>query len=126
MTLPIRAFAAAPFLRIVLFSPGEFSNLPNPAPVDLTFGGLLFHDAANRSGGEGNDLGLLWRETLLHGWGPSDIAHGFVAQVNSSYPDVDRPVQLDGAGLLTGKTIVQIARGTDHTLMLCSDDTLVA
>jgi alpha-tubulin suppressor-like RCC1 family protein len=107
------------------FITGLFSNLPNGTRVNLTHNGITYPFVAWYYGGEGNnDLMLLWPYTGLAAWGKS--SRGQLGDGDRSAVDRLVPIRVDQTGVLLGKTIVQIARGHDHSLALCSDGTVVA
>ncbi|MCB1229029.1 MAG: choice-of-anchor D domain-containing protein [Verrucomicrobiae bacterium] len=101
---------------------GSFSNLTNGQPVDLAFGGRTYSFIAWYHGGDGNDLVLLWRESGLAVWGSNNQGQlGLGNPGNRKTPDL-----VEDDGLLAGKTIVQAATGYAHSLILCSDGTVLA
>ncbi|AKC82073.1 hypothetical protein IMCC26134_03475 [Verrucomicrobia bacterium IMCC26134] len=98
------------------FIQGTFDNLANGAPVDLTFGGRTYHYVAWYYGGDGNDLVLIARDTILR----SFMQNFFGSSTATA------PVKVDQSGVLAGKTIVSLAAGGGHNVVLCSDGTLAA
>ena len=98
------------------FIQGTFDNLANGAPVDLTFGGRTYHYVAWYYGGDGNDLVLIARDTILR----SFMQNFFGSSTATA------PVEVDQSGVLAGKTIVSLAAGGGHNVVLCSDGTLAA
>lgn len=56
------------------------------------------------------------------GWGRNE----FGSLGNGSNSSSPVPVAVTRSGVLAGKTVIAISTGRDHTLALCSDDTLVA
>ncbi len=104
------------------FIQGAFSNIANGATVPLSFRGQTYPFVAWYYGGDGNDLVLLWPYTNLAAWGYNE--YGQLGDgTGTSQPS---PVAVDQSGVLTGKLIVQVARGDNHSLALCTDGTLVA
>lgn len=104
------------------FIRGSFTNLPNGAPVDLTFNGATYHFSAWYYGGDGNDLVLLWRNTGLTGWG----YNGYGQLGDNTTTNRLTPAAVDQSGVLAGKTIVRVERGLTHSLALCADGTVAA
>jgi hypothetical protein len=68
-----------------------------------------------------HSLGLCSDGTLV-AWGSN--ASGQLG--DETVLDAAAPVAVDASGLLAGKTVVQIASGGSHNLVLCSDGTLAA
>ncbi|MEP2776553.1 MAG: choice-of-anchor D domain-containing protein [Luteolibacter sp.] len=104
------------------FIAGEFDNLANGATVNLDYDGAAYPFVAWYYGGDGNDLVLLWPHTGLAGWGQNNsgqLGDNSTAQRNA-------PVTPDLAGELAGKTIVQVVRGSSHTLVLTSEGKVYA
>jgi alpha-tubulin suppressor-like RCC1 family protein len=105
------------------FIDGQFTNLPNGSTVNLTHAGTPYPFIAWYYGGDGNnDLVLLWPFTGLAAWGYNSSGQlGDNSKTNRLVP-----VNVVQAGALLGKTIVQVSRGVDHSLALCSDGTVAA
>ncbi|HPO00603.1 MAG TPA: hypothetical protein PK879_07820, partial [Opitutaceae bacterium] len=62
------------------------------------------------------------REGKVYAWGTGDFGQlGNGATENSS-----TPVTVDMTGVLSGKTVVSVSVGMNHSLALCSDGTVVA
>jgi uncharacterized delta-60 repeat protein len=99
------------------FIQGTFDNLANGAPVNLTYGGRTYHYVAWYYGGDGNDLVLIARDTILISLGQDLVGS------STSTPG---PAEVDQSGVLAGKTIVSLATGASHNVVLCSDGTLAA
>lgn len=105
------------------FISGQFSNLANGATVNLTYSGTTYPFVAWYYGGEGNnDLVLLWPYTGLSGWGSN--SRGLLG--DGTQTNRQAPVRVLALGALKGKTVVQVACGSAHTLALCSDGTVAA
>jgi alpha-tubulin suppressor-like RCC1 family protein len=104
------------------FISGAFDNLPNGTALDLTFGGQTYSFVAWYYGGTGNDLVLLWANTGLAAWGNN--ANGQLGDNSATSSLV--PVDAVLSGVLQGKTIVQVARGSNHSVALCTDGTVAA
>ncbi len=99
------------------FINGQFSNVANGATLNLTYNGTTYPFVAWYYGGTGNDLVLLWPYTGLAAWGYND--NGRLG--DNTTMTRRSPVPVVQAGVLAGKTIVQLARGGGHTLALTSE-----
>ncbi len=104
------------------FIVGTFSNLAQGQGVALSYAGVTYNFVANYYGGTGNDLVLHWADTKVVAWGFNDFGQlGNNNPMNSAVP-----VEVNGAGVLSGKTVIAVAAGVSHSLALCSDGTLAA
>jgi alpha-tubulin suppressor-like RCC1 family protein len=104
------------------FISGSFSNLVQGQMVTLSYGGNGYSFIVNYYGGTGNDLVLQWPNSRPLAWGLNDKGQlGISNTTNSS-----APVSVLQSGVLSGKTVVAVAPGGNHTLALCSDGTLAA
>ena len=104
------------------FISGVFDNLAQGQAVTLSFGGDDYEFVANYYGGTGNDLVLQWADTRAFAWGANfkgQLGDGSTTQSNV-------PGAVSTSGLLSGKTVIKLASGGQHSLALCSDGTLVA
>lgn len=100
---------------------GSFGNLVHGQVVLLPFGGLIYEFHANYFGGDGNDLVLQWARVRPMAWGDGTSAQlGNNLRVSSL-----TPVAVQTNGVLSGKTVISLAKGIRHTLALCSDGSLV-
>ncbi len=104
------------------FIQGNFGNLAQGQKVALTFGGIGYNFVANYYGGTGNDLVLHWANTRVVAWG--DNGSGVLGDGTSTSRLL--PTSVRTSAILGGKTVVAVSAGTDHSLALCSDGTLVA
>ncbi|GEP41912.1 choice-of-anchor D domain-containing protein [Brevifollis gellanilyticus] len=100
------------------FIEGAFSNLANGATVNLSYNGATYPFVAWYYGGEGNnDLVLLWPYTLVAGWG-----HNLYGQLgDGTRADKRVPTRVDQAGVLAGKTVVQVVQGGIFSLALTTE-----
>jgi alpha-tubulin suppressor-like RCC1 family protein len=105
------------------FIDGQFTNLPNGGTITLTHNGIIYPFVAWYYGGEGNnDLVLLWPHTGLASWGTN-----YAGQLgNNRTTQRNAPVNVEQSGVLASKTVVQVARGSTHSLALCSDGTITS
>ena len=96
------------------FIAGRFNGLAQGQLVTLTFNGVSYKFVANYYGGSGNDLVLQWayEHQDAYRWGDS----------NTTDPTSSFPVAV--GDVLGGKTVVAVAAGSAHFLVLCSDGTL--
>ena len=110
-------------LDVTGFEPisGRFDNLAHGQQLTLSFGGVDYPFVANYFGGDGNDLVLHWANSRLFGWGIN--RNGALGMPSSNSVLVPTPAST--SPLLAGKTILSLAAGTNHSLTLLSDGTLV-
>ncbi len=101
------------------FITGAFSNLAQGQAIALSYNGTTYDFVANYYGGSGNDLVLVWASTRTMAWGEN------VSGQLGDETTTARNVAVRIAGALVGKTILRLAAGTNHTLALCSDGSLV-
>ncbi|MES2597259.1 MAG: choice-of-anchor D domain-containing protein [Verrucomicrobiota bacterium] len=105
------------------FISGQFSGLPNGATVNLTHEGVVYPFVVwYHSGPRNKDLMLLWPHTRLAAWGEN--SRGALGDNHTKSRTV--PGGVVQSGVLAGRTIVQVVRGGDHSLALCSDGTVAA
>ena len=104
------------------FIGGKFNNLAQGQKIGLTYGGLTYEFVANYYGGSGNDLVLQWAHRDAYAWGRN--AYGQLG--NNSRTNSSVPVAVTNTGVLSGKTVVAVATGDNHSLALCSDGTVAA
>ncbi|MEO5913683.1 MAG: cadherin-like beta sandwich domain-containing protein [Luteolibacter sp.] len=102
------------------FISGRFAGLTQGQPVDLSFGGRIYHFVSNYYGGTGNDLVLEWAHRSIAGWGLNASGQLGVGLVQK----VPAPVAMADMGVLTGKTITGIASGASSSVALCADGTV--
>ena len=101
---------------------GDGTEYQKLGPVDISNNGVL---AGKRviavSSGSSHGLALCDDGTVAS-WGASFYgALGFTPQLPSNLP-----VAVDRSGVLSGKTVVAIAAGGAHNIVLCSDGTLAS
>ena len=104
------------------FINGTFVNLAQGQQVTLNYGGVDYKFVANYYGGSGNDLVLQWAATRPFSWGSNSAGQ----LGNGSAADSGYPAPVSTAGALAGKTVIDLAAGSFHSLALCSDGTLAA
>lgn len=105
------------------FNQADLTELENGETVTLTYGGQSYDFVAWYYGGiGGNDLVLLWKVTGLAAWGSNtDGRLGMGTEQIQVAPQT-----VDTAGLLAGKTVVQVATGSSHTLALTTEGRVYA
>lgn len=104
------------------FIQGNFNNLAHGQVVPLNFSGTTYQFVANYYGGSGNDLVLVWAVNRLYAWG--DNTSGVLGRELAFSPMNRLPTQFPLTPDLLGKTIIAIASGHYHALMLCSDGSM--
>ncbi|MEY3896593.1 MAG: hypothetical protein RLZZ214_2113 [Verrucomicrobiota bacterium] len=104
------------------FISGNFSNLAQGQQVDLSYNGVTYKFVANYYGGSGNDLVLHRAYQDLTAWGSNN--NGELGNNSSTSSSV--PVLVTRSGVLSGKTVVSVSAGSNHSLALCSDGTVAA
>lgn len=102
------------------FNSGAFTNLAQGQAITLTHDNIPYRYVVDYFGGDGNDIVLHWAYNRSFSWGaPSFGKLGVNTQTVAKLP-----YQVVGAGILSGKTIVSLAMGENHSLCLCADGTL--
>jgi alpha-tubulin suppressor-like RCC1 family protein/serine/threonine protein kinase len=101
------------------FIQGEFTNVKNGQRIELEHAGNKHPFTAWYYGGNGNDLVLLWPHTGLAAWGYGGAGMGILG--NGRNDDSNVPVEVDMKGVLSGKSVVALSAGLQHTLVLSSD-----
>jgi len=104
------------------FIQGTFGNLSQGQKVALTYAGITYNFVANYYGGTGNDLVLQWADNRVVAWGYNDS--GRLGDGTTTSRPV--PTTVKSSGVLSGKTIIAVSAGADHSLALCSDGTVAA
>ncbi len=104
------------------FIQGTFDNLSQGQKVALTYAGITYNFVANYYGGDGNDLVLQWANTRAVAWGWN--GSGCLGDGTTTQRLI--PTAVRSTGALLGKTVINVAVGTGHSLALCSDGTLAA
>ena len=104
------------------FISGTFDNLAQGQAVSLSYNGVTYKYVAHYYGGSGNDLVLVWANNRAFAWGynsDGELGVGSTTQRNVMVP-------VTASGVLAGKVIVALAQGSNHSLALCSDGTVVS
>jgi alpha-tubulin suppressor-like RCC1 family protein len=104
------------------FISGTFNGFPQGATVPLTFNGVTYHYIANYYGGNGRSLLLQWPAMGIAGWGSN--SSGVLGDIGSTSQTALYNIPL--AGLLAGKTIIDISGSGGHVLALTSDGRVFA
>lgn len=101
---------------------GNSSEFESAAPVNVSHTGpLAGKTVAAIAAGEFHSLALCTDGTLA-AWGYN--YYGQLGNGNNTYSTV--PVAVNMSGVLAGRTPVAISAGAEHSLVLCSDGSLVA
>jgi alpha-tubulin suppressor-like RCC1 family protein/subtilase family serine protease len=105
------------------FIRGAFGNLAQGQSVILNYGGVNYTFVANYYGGSGNSLVLQWANNAAVAWGQNGYGQlGRNASANSP-----APIAVTTTGTpLSGRTILALAAGADHSVAVCADGTLAA
>ncbi|MCX6854862.1 MAG: MBG domain-containing protein [Verrucomicrobia bacterium] len=104
------------------FISGVFSNLTHGQTVTLNYGGITYAFVANYYGGTGNDLLLVWKNNRPMGWG-----RNYSGELgNNTTTGSTLPLVVMTTDMLSGKTVVAVAAGYQHSMALCSDGTVAA
>lgn len=104
------------------FFGGVFTNLPQGQLVPLTFGGNTYDFVANYYGGDGNDLVLIWKGARAFAAGSN--TNGQLGDNSTTARQFLFPAIT--SGVLSGKTVVALATGGNHSLALSSNGVLAA
>jgi alpha-tubulin suppressor-like RCC1 family protein len=101
---------------------GNGSTASSSVPVMVSqIGALSGKTVVSASAGGGHSLALC-SDGKVAAWG-----RNWGGQLgNSSTADIDVPVFISQAGVLSGKTVVAVSAGGVHSLALCSDGTVAA
>lgn len=100
---------------------GNDSTTPSWVPVAVTNGSLGGKLVVAVSAGVDHSLALC-SDGSVYSWGRNtsgQLGDGTTSQRN-------RPVAVSASGILSGKTVIAISAGSNHSLALCSDGILVA
>jgi len=102
---------------------GDGTTTQRRTPVTVTTAGTILDGKTIMAAAAGYDQNLvLCTDGTMAAWGRNDYGQVGDGTINS-YRNV--PVAVSTAGtVLAGKTVVAIAAGFDHCLVLCSDSTL--
>lgn len=101
---------------------GRFNNLAQGQLVELFWNGRTYRFLANYFGGTGNDIVLQWARRSLSSWG----LNGGGQLGNSNVFSSRVPVPVDQSEFFSGKTVVGISLGDNHSLAVMSDGTVAA
>lgn len=101
---------------------GNGSTTDSRAPVQVSTRGALSGRAVTQIVAAGYHSLALCSDGTLVAWGTNSSGE----LGNGTYTDSSVPVQVSKSGVLSGKTVTQVAVGAYHSLALCSDGTLTA
>jgi alpha-tubulin suppressor-like RCC1 family protein len=99
---------------------GDNSTTDRLTPVAVTASGVLSGKTVIAIAAGGAHSLALCSDGTVVGWGRNDV--GQLGDTTTSHRSV--PVVVTNSGVLSGKTVVAIASGSDHSLALCSDGTV--
>jgi alpha-tubulin suppressor-like RCC1 family protein len=91
-------------------------------PVQVTMTGVLAGGTITSVGAGGNRSFVLKSDGKVYGWG--DNTNGLLG--SGSLGTANSPVAVKTTGVLSGKTVTELAVGYSHTLVLTSDNKLFA
>jgi alpha-tubulin suppressor-like RCC1 family protein len=104
------------------FITGRFANLAQGQVLGLVYNTITYQFVANYYGGTGNDLVLQWADAKPYAWGLNNYG-----QLGDGTTTVQRvPTAVTTSGALAGKTLLAVAGGNYHCLVLCADGSLAA
>ncbi len=101
---------------------GRGSTADASAPVQVTMTGVLAGGTITAIGAGGNRSFALKSDGKVYAWG--DNTTGLLG--NGSLTAATSPVAVKTSGVLSGKTVTELAVGYSHTLVLTSDSKLFA
>ncbi|MBN8459840.1 MAG: cadherin-like beta sandwich domain-containing protein [Verrucomicrobia bacterium] len=112
-------------IRCAGFQPilGRFANLSQGQLVTLSYQGVDYAYVADYFGGTGNDLVLHWANTRLLSCGSNASGLLGLGKDDTTRRTIPTPV-LD-SGILDGRIVTDAKCGYGHTVLLCSDGTVV-
>jgi len=99
---------------------GTFLNLVQGQVVALAHAGKYYHFIAHYYGGTGNDLVLIQAGAKPVAWGNNGGLLG-----DGTTEDRSSPVPVAMSNAIAGKIVVSMATGSDGSLALCSDGSLL-
>ena len=91
-----------------------------PVPVDLS--GVLAGKRVTRIAVGDDHCLALCSDGTLAAWGNNNS--GQLGNASAAYPGETNPVLVNQTGVLAGKTVIAIAAGAFHNLVLCADGSL--
>ena len=101
---------------------GNNSTSTSGTPVAVVTSGVLAGKTITSVAVGGNHTLVLCSDGTLAVWG--DNTYGQFGNGSTTASNV--PVQINATGVLAGKTVVAVAAGGLHSLVLCSDGTLIS
>ncbi|BCM88806.1 hypothetical protein IAD21_00648 [Abditibacteriota bacterium] len=103
---------------------GNNSTTKSSVPIRVDSSGVLKGKTITQIAVGGYHSLALCSDGTLAAWG--DNVFGQLGNNSRTDSPVPVPVLVDSSGVLSGKTVAQIAAGFSHSMALCSDGTLVA
>jgi alpha-tubulin suppressor-like RCC1 family protein len=105
------------------FIGGAFTNLTHGQAVALNYNGTTYQYIASFYGGTGNDLVLVWAGIRPLAWGYNPAGE----LGNNSTTNSPLPAAVTTSGTpLAGRTLLALSSGYEHSLALCTDNTLLS
>ena len=101
---------------------GRGTTTDATAPVQVTMTGVLAGGTITAVGAGANRSFVLKSDGKVYGWG--DNTNGLLG--SGSLGTANSPVAVKTSGVLSGKTVTELAVGYSHTLVLTSDNKLFA
>jgi len=98
---------------------GNFGTNSNLPVAVVTSGALAGKSILQVAAGQTHSLALS-SDGKIYGWGQNNFGQIGISNASSS----NVPVPVDTSGVLSGKTIIQIASGIYHSIALASDGTI--
>lgn len=109
---------------------GEIEGLPAWSTVELPYAGFVHAFMVTYSGGDGNDVSLVWKKQRGLAWGDNGLGRLGIGVSDATAP-APTPLSLlgpaqTGDGVLLGKTVTALAAGMQHGLALTADGVVAA
>ena len=99
---------------------GNGDNTDSNVPVAVTTSGVLSGKTITKVAGGANHSIALASDGTVYTWGFNEVGQ----LGNGDYTDSNVPVAVSTSGVLSGKTITQVAAGEVHSIALASDGTV--
>lgn len=103
---------------------GDNTNTDSTVPVTVLHSGLLSAKVVVQVSSGAYHCLALCSDGTAFAWGSDN--NGQLGDNGPAFSSAPAPVAVNMAGVLAGKTVIQVSAGTNHSLALCSDGTLAA